>query len=119
MDLISCSRMQQASRRGTLRAAMLFCAIGLAAVPALAQNPAPASQTPSATPQPLSSDERAEMLKLIRELQERVAKLEAAQSGTAPQTPAPSPSPAAAAAAKYDPSTSDDRHVWMEQVQKA
>jgi hypothetical protein len=61
------------------------------------------------------------LLKLIRELQDRVEKLEATQSGRAQTANAtPSPSPAAAGlSGKYDPSTSDDPHVWMEPVQKA
>src|SRR5262249_62160127 len=75
----------------------------------------PGTDAKSATDQkPLTSDERAELMKLIQQLQERVAKLEAAQAAPS-QSPAPNPSPAAAEA-KYDPSTSDDPHVWMEPV---
>lgn len=72
--------------------------------------------TPTPTPIPTADDDPSqtpltlreqEMLKLIRSLQERVDKLEAAQGI------APSPSPSVD---KPDPSNSDDPHVWMEPV---
>jgi len=65
---------------------------------------------------PLSQDERAELLKLIRELQARVEKLETAQATgrPSPQAAVPPTTPGA----KHDPSSSDDPHVWMEPVVK-
>ncbi|HEU4391360.1 MAG TPA: hypothetical protein VFV34_26410 [Blastocatellia bacterium] len=72
---------------------------------------------------PLTTDERAELLKLIRTLQERVEKLEAAQATsrataqpTAQPTPAQHPS---RLEGKPDPATQDDPHVWMAPVVKA
>jgi hypothetical protein len=59
------------------------------------------------TPEPLTERERA-MLELIRNLQERVARLEA---GTATSAPAP-------LEAKPDPSASDDPYVELEPVVK-
>jgi hypothetical protein len=62
--------------------------------------PAPAA---GAVTSPLSSDERAEMLELIRRLQERVEKLETAQAAatnSAVATPVPDPAPATNAAAQ-------------------
>ena len=67
---------------------------------------------------PLTSGERDELLKLIRSLQERIDKLEAAQAEPA-SAPAATPSPTAAhLETKPDPSTSDDPHVWMPPVVK-
>ncbi|HKG98848.1 MAG TPA: hypothetical protein VKA97_13585, partial [Pyrinomonadaceae bacterium] len=58
------------------------------------ENKPPAVNTSSVDNKPLTSDERAELLKLIRSLQERVEKLEAAEAGTeksgAEKTPVPS-----------------------------
>src|SRR5262249_40888562 len=48
---------------------------------------------------PLTNQEREEMLKLIKELQERVAKLEAAQSATS-QSPSPTQSSSSQSQAK-------------------
>ncbi|HEX7334422.1 MAG TPA: hypothetical protein VF290_23175, partial [Pyrinomonadaceae bacterium] len=100
-----------------LRAALLVKIILLVNLVCFAQaDKAPAS--PSGD-KPLTADERAELLKLIRSLQERVDKLEAAQT-TAPQA-APAQTAGAVAPGtetKHDPSTSDDPHVWMEPVVK-
>src|SRR5215510_14208218 len=76
--------------------------------------------TPTPEQKPLTSDERAELLKLIRELQQRVEKLEAAQAGTTAQvTPSPKPAaPPTSLADKPDVSQSDDPHVWMPPVVK-
>lgn len=83
--------------------------------------PSPDASGVNQSEQPLTARER-EMLRLINELQERVAKLEA-DKGVAPSTSATqsnSQSTAAASLAdKHDPSTSDDPHVWMEPVVKA
>jgi hypothetical protein len=76
----------------------------------------------SSTVKPVSSDEREELLKLIRSLQERVEKLEAAQAAAGPSA---GPTPVAAQleaptplSDKPDPSTSSDPHVWMAPVVK-
>ena len=80
----------------------------------------PQAQDPTKQNTPLTNDEREELLKLIRSLQERVEKLEAAQAAapptttpatTHPQAPATGP-----AAAKPDPSNSDEPHVWLPPV---
>ena len=75
--------------RLTLRAAGVIASILIASAVCYAQaatDKAPTSK--SATDQnPLSNDERAELLKLIRSLQERVEKLEAAQP--TPSSPSP------------------------------
>lgn len=96
---------------------MLVCALPLFSLTAFAQNPAQPTPSPAATQQPLTNEERAELIKLIRELQSRVAKLEAAQ-GQATASPSPAPPDVTATTGKYDPSTSDDPHVWMEPVKK-
>ena len=102
-----------------MHAAVLIAVVLVMRAVGYAQNPneqAPAAK-PATDQNPLSQDERAELLKLIRGLQERVEKLEAAQATGQPvQRPAPSPG---TPEAKYDPSTSDDPHVWMEPVVKA
>src|SRR5262245_28759349 len=67
---------------------------------------------------PLTSDERAELLKLIRSLQERLDKLEAAQAAQTPAAQTPAASSGPQTETKFDPSTSDDPHVWMEPVVK-
>ena len=90
---------------------------------AQAENIPPVASKPL-TDKPLTSDERAELLKLIRSLQERVEKLEAAQASASQSTqsqvpqsqisgPQEAPSPS-----KPDPSNSDDPHVWMAPVVK-
>jgi hypothetical protein len=67
---------------------------------------------------PVTSSERDELLKLIRSLQGRIDKLEAAQP-QAPPAPSPAQTPTAAnLEAKPDPSTSDDPDVWMPPVVK-
>ena len=76
----------------------------------------------SATDQkPLTNDERAELLKLIRSLQERVDRLEAAQAVPS-RAAAPAQSQPAGqvqpAEAKLDVATQDDPDVWMEPVVK-
>src|SRR5262245_16932088 len=78
--------------------------------------PAPNGAAKSDQEKPLTSSERDELLKIIRGLQERVDKLEAAQAG-APQVAKQATQPATPEA-KHDPSTSDDPHVWMEPVVK-
>jgi hypothetical protein len=78
-------------------------------IPTPTPTPTPTqSQNDSAQTQaPLTERER-EMLETIKNLQERVSRLEAAQT-------APSPVPLEA---KPDPSTSEDPHVWLEPVVK-
>jgi hypothetical protein len=121
------SRTGFATRRGSfvLRAALLFssvfslnlvCFAQAENLPPVATKPAPAK--------PLSADERAELLNLIRSLQERVEKLEAAQpsASTTPAVPIadPTPSPdvqpantpepvATTASSKGDDDDDDDR----------
>src|SRR4030095_11363274 len=83
-----------------------------------AQSTEPTTSGSAALPQtgnkPLTADEREELLKLIRNLQERLDKLEAAQAAQAPASPAQGrtagPTPLSD---KPDPSTSEDPHVWM------
>jgi len=102
-----------------LQVAALVGVVLLYNVVCAAQDPNPntARPTKSGDQNPLTSDERAELLKLIRSLQERVDKLEAAQAAGA--TPVPQATPSASPVErKYDPSTSDDPHVWMEPVVK-
>src|SRR5262252_5072293 len=97
------------------------------------QGPSPVAPTsdPASKSQPdkpLTSSERDELLKIIRNLQERVDKLEAAQASVKGAAPEPSTQPTAQVAQqtttqsdqgeKPDPSTSDDPHVWMEPVVK-
>ncbi|HZN05297.1 MAG TPA: hypothetical protein VFB65_00870, partial [Pyrinomonadaceae bacterium] len=90
----------------TLRAALLIGCLLLLKLICFAQD------------KPLTSGERDELLKLIRSLQERIDKLEAAQAEPA-SAPAATPSPTAAhLETKPDPSTSDDPHVWMPPVVK-
>src|SRR5262245_44052983 len=68
---------------------------------------------------PLTNDERAELLKLIRTLQERVDRLEAAQAAKPTSAAQPKPlTPAQSLEAKPDPATQDDPHVWMAPVVK-
>src|SRR6185295_9830672 len=89
------------------RAAVVFAITLTCIAVAAAQTANPTSSgAKPASDQPLTQDERSELLKLIRQLQDRVEKLEAGQSGRAPLPSAsPSPSPAATGlAGKYDPS---------------
>ena len=81
-------------RRGMLlRAALLIGIFNLACFAQTSPTPTP---TPAAKPS-LTDDERTELLKLIRSLQERVDKLEAAQAAVEkPSAAAPSPAPAPA-----------------------
>src|SRR5262249_32287518 len=100
-------------RRGVMLRAALF--IGICNFICFAQTPAGTPIPPAKAP--LTDDERTELLNLIRGLQERVEKLEAAQAagsqtGSA-QIAAPEP-----LSNKPDPSTSDDPHVWMPPVVK-
>lgn len=97
----------------------LFLALAFSPVKAQTSKEDDSSRAPvkeAAKQGPLTQDERAELLKLIRELQARVEKLEASQAAGPPSQASASPAPAQA---KYDPSTSDDPHVWMEPVVKA
>jgi hypothetical protein len=61
---------------------------------------------------PFTPEERAELLKVIRSLQERVERLEALQAAS---SPAPSPS-ASPKASPLSPAQSEEPHVWMEPV---
>jgi hypothetical protein len=99
-----------------LRAALLVQIVLTLSLVCLAQSENTPATSKPAEDKPLTSDERAELLKLIKSLQERVDKLEAAQAAQATQTPATQLAPPAEA--KYDPSTSDDPHVWMPPVVK-
>ena len=99
-----------------LHAALLIGIVSILNLECLAQveNVSPSPQRPA--DKPLTTDERAELLKLIRSLQDRLDKLEAAQASASPApqaTPSQTPSET-----KYDPSTADDPHVWMEPVVK-
>lgn len=85
-----------------LRAALVLQIVAVLSVNCLAQtdNTAPAKPAadnkslPAADNKPLTADERAELLKLIRSLQERVDKLEAAQPGSEKTSSAPAAEPA-------------------------
>ena len=105
-----------------LRAAGLISIMLAGSAACLAQSPNPgetgsAAAAQSVTDQkPLTSDERTELLKLIRSLQERVEKLEAAQAQAV--TSRPAPPPPQPLQAKYDPANQDDPHVWMAPVVK-
>ena len=80
----------KAVRRGSLMlpAALLVTSLLSLSVPGYAQNPNAKEKTPTSPPvndqEPLANDERAELLKLIRSLQDRVEKLEAAQPTASP-----------------------------------
>lgn len=103
-------------RRFMPRAALLIACLCVLKLICFAQTgTVPSAQ--QSQDKPLTSGEREELLKLIRSLQERLDKLEAAQPQTAA---APSPTPAATPHPldKPDPSTSDDPHVWMPPVVK-
>ena len=86
-------------RRGMLLRAALLIGIVLALnVNCFAQTASsgPTPVKPAVENKPMTADERAELLKLIRSLQERVDKLEAAQYSTeksAPTAAAPASSP--------------------------
>src|SRR5829696_3054853 len=107
--LLTPSQMRRATRRCTigLRAALLIKILLVFSMVSFAQtdNTPPGPTKSSVDNKPLTSDERAELLKLIRSLQERVEKLEGAQpvtekSGadkslvptTSTEPPAPTPS---------------------------
>src|SRR5215212_3920550 len=84
--VLSPSQMRKATRccsRG-LRGALLIKILLVVSMVSFAQtdNTPPAATKSSVDNKPLTSDERAELLKLIRSLQERVEKLEAAEAGT-------------------------------------
>ena len=92
------SRTDFATRRGSLvlRAALLFSSLFLSNLVCFAQaENIPPVATKPAPAKPLSVDERAELLKLIRSLQDRVEKLEAAQpsNSSTPAVPAADPTP--------------------------
>src|SRR5215510_2514603 len=116
MTMIWILQSTPATRRWALalRAGLLIQIIFTLSVVCLAHSETNPATSKPAEDKPLASDERAELLKLIRSLQERVDKLEAAQAAQAanPQQ-APSTQLAPPAETKYDPSTSDDPHVWM------
>jgi hypothetical protein len=93
------SRIQRARRRYGigLRAAVLIKILLVVNLVCFAQteNTPPATPKPSMDNKPLKSDERAELLKLIRNLQERLEKLEAA-GGSSEKAGAEKPLPAVA-----------------------
>jgi len=76
---LSQSRSARRRRRIALHAALLILIVN---VVCFGQTDPPASATPAGD-KPLTSNERAELLKLIRNLQERLDKLEAAQAANA------------------------------------
>src|SRR5215204_3162313 len=84
--VLTASQIRRATRRCSVgwRAALLIKILLVVNLVCLAQtgNKPPAVNKSSVDNKPLMSDERAELLKLIRSLQERVEKLEAAQSDT-------------------------------------
>src|SRR5829696_289746 len=107
--LLTPSQMRRATRRCSigLRAALLIKILLVMSMVSFAQadNTPPSAPKSSVDTKPLTSDERAELLKLIRSLQERVEKLEAGQDGsyksgadksvvptTSTEPPAPTPS---------------------------
>src|ERR1044072_2455630 len=112
----------------TWRAALLMSSLVVLKLIAGAQTPGPSSSTTpekgtngSVEKTPVGDAERAELLKLIKSLQERVEKLEAAQAATtnaapasvpvATSTPVEAPSPEAAAspeAVEPTPKQDDD-----------
>ena len=105
-------------RHLALRVALLVQIILALSMVCLAQTENPPASSKPAGDKPLTADERAELLKLIKSLQERVDKLEAAQGAQPPAAQAPSSSSTPSAETKFDPSTSDDPHVWMQPVVK-
>src|SRR5215207_6151864 len=84
--LLTPSQMRRATRRCSigLRAALLLKILLVISMVSFAQtdNTPPGATKSSVDNKPLTSDERAELLKLIRSLQERVEKLEAGQSNS-------------------------------------
>jgi hypothetical protein len=106
--------------RALLLNLILLNVVCFAQTPTSDDSAAPSSQKTS--DKPLTVDERAELLKLIKSLQERVEKLEAAQAAPsqspAPQTAQAALEPPSPLSDKPDPSTSDDPHVWMPPVVK-
>src|SRR5215204_4067668 len=84
--LLTPSQMRRATRRCSigLRTALLIKILLVFSMVSFAQadNTPPAATKSSVDNKPLTSDERAELLKLIRSLQERVEKLEAGQSNS-------------------------------------
>lgn len=79
-------RSDSATRRWLLLHAALLIGIFNVLCFAQAENIPPVAPKP-VPDKPLTSDERAELMKLIRSLQERLDKLEAAQAGTTPASP--------------------------------
>src|SRR5829696_3607203 len=81
------SQMRRATRRYSigLRTALLIKILLVMSMVSFAQTdntPPAATKSSSVDNKPLTSDERAELLKLIRSLQERVEKLEGAQANS-------------------------------------
>src|SRR5262245_33888553 len=71
-----------------LRAALLIELVLALNLICLAQTETiPPASTTTSSDKPLTSDERDELLKLIRSLQQRIEKLEAAQAASAQETP--------------------------------
>ena len=111
----------------TLHAALLTGMVVVLNLMCFAQENVPAQPSKQDPEKPLTVNERAELWKLIRSLQERLDKLEAAQASSSQPTSVPAAAaqsnsiqtPAQASAPqKPDPSTSDDPHVWMAPVVK-
>ncbi len=106
------------SRKLVLRSALLIGNILILNLVCFAQSTSSTSTATSkekvAVDKPITADERAELLKLISSLQERIEKLEAAQAAhaePAEQSVPQSPS-------KYDPSTGTDPEVSIAPVVK-
>ena len=119
--VLTVSQMLRVKRRCSigLRIALLLKIILLLNLVCFAQTENPSAPSSPSGDKTLTSNERAELLKLIRTLQERVDKLEAAQATGSQAAPAQTADSAAPnSETKHDPSTSDDPHVWMEPVVK-
>src|SRR5690348_5986721 len=81
-------------RRLLLHAALFVAGLSIFSLDCFAQaeNIPPVATRPTVD-KPLTSDERAELLKLIRSLQERLDRLEAAQAGATTPASVPTASP--------------------------
>ncbi len=102
-------------RNAALRAAFVLACISTLHLVCFAQSDSSSPNgSQGSADKPLTSAEREELLKLIRSLQERVEKLEAAQAAGQPVATATP----ASLDTKPDISTSDDPHVWMPPVVK-
>lgn len=115
--MVTLSQRRRARRRCSigLRAALLVKMIFILNSVCFAQTDKTPATSNLSEAKPVTSDERTELLKLIRSLQERLDRLEAAQASGSQVSPSQTPP---SAETKHDPSTSDDPHVWMEPVVK-